>query len=66
MRSFDFAPFYRSTVGFDRLFAMLDQAGGVEAGVPGYPPYDIERSARMPTASRPQSPALPKTIFRSS
>jgi molecular chaperone IbpA len=44
MRSFDFAPFYRSTVGFDRLFAMLDQAGGVEAGVPGYPPYDIERS----------------------
>ena len=44
MRSFDFAPFHRSTVGFDRLFAMLDQVGGVEAGVPGYPPYNIERS----------------------
>jgi molecular chaperone IbpA len=44
MRSFDFAPFYRSTVGFDRLFAMLDQVGGVEGAVPGYPPYDIERS----------------------
>jgi molecular chaperone IbpA len=25
MRTFDFAPFYRSTVGFDRLFSMLDQ-----------------------------------------
>jgi molecular chaperone IbpA len=44
MRTFDFAPFYRSTVGFDRLFAMLDQASGVEAAVPGYPPYDIERT----------------------
>jgi hypothetical protein len=30
MRSFDFAPYYRSTVGFDRLFSMLDQVGGVE------------------------------------
>ena len=45
MRSFDFAPFYRSTIGFDRLFDMLDQVGGVEGAVPGYPPYNIERSA---------------------
>jgi molecular chaperone IbpA len=44
MRAFDFAPFYRSTVGFDRLFSMLDQAGGVEGPVPSYPPYNIERS----------------------
>jgi molecular chaperone IbpA len=45
MRAFDFAPFYRSTVGFDRLFSMLDQAGGAEGtAVPGYPPYNIERS----------------------
>jgi molecular chaperone IbpA len=44
MRSFDFAPFYRSTVGFDRMFSMLDQVGGVEGSVPGYPPYNIERS----------------------
>jgi len=44
MRSFDFAPFYRSTVGFDRLFSMLDQVGGVEGSVPSYPPYNIERS----------------------
>ena len=28
MRAFDFAPLYRSTVGFDRMFSMLDQLGG--------------------------------------
>jgi molecular chaperone IbpA len=44
MRSFDFAPFYRSTVGFDRMFSMLDQVGGVEASASSYPPYNIERS----------------------
>jgi molecular chaperone IbpA len=42
MQRFDFAPFQRSTVGFDRLFSMLDQ-GGVESA-PSYPPYNIERS----------------------
>jgi molecular chaperone IbpA len=42
MRSFDLTPFYRSTVGFDRLFSMLDQVGGEAA--PGYPPYNIERT----------------------
>jgi molecular chaperone IbpA len=44
MRTFDLSPLYRSTVGFDRLFSLLDQATGVEAGVPGYPPYNIERT----------------------
>jgi molecular chaperone IbpA len=44
MRTFDFAPFYRSTVGFDRLFSTLDQLGGVDGSVPSYPPYNIERS----------------------
>jgi molecular chaperone IbpA len=44
MRSFDFAPFYRSTVGFDRMFSMLDQVGSVEGPAPSYPPYNIERS----------------------
>jgi molecular chaperone IbpA len=44
MRTFDFAPFYRSTVGFDRLFSTLDQLGSVENSAPGYPPYDIERT----------------------
>ena len=41
MRPFDLSPLYRSTVGFDRLFSMLD--GGFEAA-PGYPPYNIERT----------------------
>jgi len=43
MRSFDLAPLYRSTVGFDRLFSMLDQMG-FEGSTPGYPPYNIERT----------------------
>jgi molecular chaperone IbpA len=46
MRSFDLTPFYRSTVGFDRLFSLLDQTSGQssENGSPGYPPYNIERT----------------------
>ena len=43
MRTFDFAPLYRSTVGFDRMFSMFDQLDGVE-GLPNYPPYNIERT----------------------
>ena len=39
---FDFTPLYRSTIGFDRLAEMLDQATGHE--VPTYPPYNIERT----------------------
>ena len=42
MRTFDLAPLYRSTVGFDRLFSLLDQ--GVDGAAPGYPPYNIERT----------------------
>ena len=41
MRTFDLTPFYRSTVGFDRLFSLLDQTNG---DAPGYPPYNIERT----------------------
>jgi molecular chaperone IbpA len=44
MRTFDLAPLYRSTVGFDRLFSMLDQMAGFEGSTPGYPPYNIERT----------------------
>src|SRR3981189_2410868 len=43
MRTFDFAPLYRSTVGFDRMFSMLDQLDGVE-GSSNYPPYNIGRT----------------------
>jgi molecular chaperone IbpA len=44
MRTFDFAPLYRSTVGFDRMFSMLDQFDSVEDSVSNYPPYNIERT----------------------
>jgi molecular chaperone IbpA len=44
MRTFDFAPFYRSTVGFDRVFSMLDQLEGGESSAASYPPYNIERT----------------------
>jgi molecular chaperone IbpA len=44
MRTFDFAPLYRSTVGFDQMFSLLDQLGSVEGSVPSYPPYNIERA----------------------
>ncbi len=43
MRTFDLSPLYRSTVGFDRLFSMLDQTAGFENGN-SYPPYNIERT----------------------
>ena len=43
MRHIDFSPFYRSTVGFDRLFSMLDSMGQPESAQT-YPPYNIERT----------------------
>src|SRR5262249_32363476 len=42
MRTYDLTPFYRSTVGFDRLFSLLDQVNS--DGGNGYPPYNIERT----------------------
>jgi molecular chaperone IbpA len=44
MLNYDLSPFYRSTVGFDRLLSMLDKAVGAEQSVPSYPPYNIERT----------------------
>ena len=44
MRTYDLTPLYRSTVGFDHLFSLLDQFGGVDGGSPAYPPYNIERT----------------------
>ncbi len=43
MRHVDFSPLYRSTVGFDRLFTMLDGLGQPEQAQ-AYPPYNIERT----------------------
>jgi len=47
MRTFDFAPLYRSTVGFDRLFDRLE-----EAARPDWPPYDIEKRGENDYAIR--------------
>jgi len=43
MRTFDFSPLYRSTVGFDRMLSMLEQPDGVE-DLSNYPPYNIGRT----------------------
>jgi molecular chaperone IbpA len=44
MLTTDLSPFYRSTVGFDRLLSMLDKVAGSEQNAPTYPPYNIERT----------------------
>jgi molecular chaperone IbpA len=45
MRSaFDFAPFRRSSVGFDRLFDMLENSNVGQSGTENYPPFDLIRS----------------------
>jgi len=41
MRTYDFAPLWRSTIGFDRLFDLFDAAQHAEED--HYPPYNIER-----------------------
>lgn len=41
MRTYDFSPLWRSTIGFDRLFDLAEMAQ--RAGEDNYPPYNIER-----------------------
>ena len=43
MRTYDFSPLWRSTVGFDRLFDLAEMAQ--RTGEDNYPPYNIERLA---------------------
>ena len=43
MRTYDFSPLFRSTIGFDRLFDLAETAQ--RATDEGYPPYNIERLA---------------------
>ncbi len=40
----DFAPLYRSTIGFDRLVQLLDSVSGFSDEAVSYPPYNIERT----------------------
>jgi molecular chaperone IbpA len=45
MRSFDFAPLYRATVGFDQVADMMDRLLTTDSGTGNYPPYNIEKTA---------------------
>lgn len=42
MRSYDFSPLFRSTVGFDNLARLMDSVSGEQASA--YPPYNIEKT----------------------
>ncbi len=44
MRTFDFTPYRRSTVGFDRLFDMLESSARQQTSE-NYPPFNLERVA---------------------
>ena len=44
MRSFDLAPLYRATVGFDQIADMMDRVFTNDAPQPSYPPYNIEKT----------------------
>ena len=43
MRTFDLAPLYRATVGFDQIADLMDRALAKDAGAVNYPPYNIEK-----------------------
>jgi molecular chaperone IbpA len=45
MRSFDFAPLYRATIGFDQIANMMDRVSTNDTGQSSYPPYNIEKTA---------------------
>lgn len=44
MTTFDFAPLFRSTVGFDRLMNLLENSGSWNEASNGFPPYNIEKT----------------------
>ncbi len=45
MRSFDLAPLYRATVGFDQIADIMDRALASDVSQSTYPPYNIEKTA---------------------
>ncbi len=44
MRSFDFAPLHRATIGFDQIADMMDRVLTSDVAQPSYPPYNIEKT----------------------
>jgi molecular chaperone IbpA len=45
MRTFDFAPLHRATIGFDQITTLLDRVMTNDVSQPSYPPYNIEKTA---------------------
>ena len=45
MRSLDFAPLYRASVGFDQIADMMDRVLSSDISQPTYPPYNIEKTS---------------------
>ena len=45
MRTYDFSPLYRATVGFDRIADLMDRALSADSAQSAYPPYNIEKTA---------------------
>jgi molecular chaperone IbpA len=43
MRTYDFTPLFRSSVGFDRWSDLFDAAARADESAAGYPPYNIEK-----------------------
>lgn len=44
MRTFDLAPLYRASVGFDQMADLMDRLLTTETSAPSYPPYNIEKT----------------------
>jgi len=44
MRSFDFAPLHRASIGFDQIADLMDRALSTDGTQPSYPPYNIEKT----------------------
>jgi molecular chaperone IbpA len=45
MRTYDFSPLYRATVGFDTIADLMDRVLSADVAQPAYPPYNIEKTA---------------------
>jgi hypothetical protein len=65
MRNFDFSPLTRSTVGFDRVFDLLDSAFTAAQVDEGYPPFNIVKTGIPRTGSSSRSQASVQATCRS-
>ncbi len=45
MRTLDFAPLYRASIGFDQIADMMDRVLSADVSQPSYPPYNIEKTS---------------------